>query len=142
HDFGGGEPTPRHRVETALAGGCGDRVPFTIYESKMPQCAAERRMRNRGMCIVNRHHAVHRTHRPNVQVRSETFTRADGKTLTRTWYETPVGTVSTLTEPAGFTTWHHEHMFKSPDDYKVLQYLLKDERYEPTYRSFLTAQSA
>ena len=37
---------------TALKGGKVDKVPFTIYESKIPQCAAEREMRNRGCCIV------------------------------------------------------------------------------------------
>ena len=29
---------PRDRVERALRGGHGDRVPFTMYESKIPQC--------------------------------------------------------------------------------------------------------
>ncbi len=37
--------TPRQRVETALAGEKVDKVPFTMYERKIPQCAAEREMR-------------------------------------------------------------------------------------------------
>jgi hypothetical protein len=46
--------TPRKRVEIALHGGHSDKVPFTIYEAKIPQCVTERLMRNRGLCIVKR----------------------------------------------------------------------------------------
>lgn len=50
-----------------MHGSHGDRVPFTIYESKIPQCAAEREMRNRGLCIVNRV-GVFKTHLPHVKI--------------------------------------------------------------------------
>jgi hypothetical protein len=60
--------------------------------------------------------------------------------MTRTLYETPVGNLTTLTEAAGFTSWRHERMFKSPDDYKALLYLIQDEVYEPTYASFAEAE--
>jgi len=126
--------TPRELVETALRGGHGPVVPFTIYECMVPHCAAERAMRNRGMCIVERR-SVFLTHRPNVRVTQKVYWEG-GKKLVRTVYETPVGRVSTLEEPAGFTTWRHEKMFKSPDDYKVLLFLIKDERYEPAYDAY------
>jgi len=130
--------TPRQRVEIALAGGHTDRVPFTIYESKIPQCAAEREMRNRGLCIVNRM-GVFKTHMPNVKTTSQTST-ANGRTLVRTCYETPAGTLTTLTEPAGFTTWRHELLFKSPEDYKAILFMIKDEVYEPAYEQAAQAQ--
>ena len=130
--------TPGQRVEKVLRGGRADVVPFTIYEYKIPQCAAERAMRNRGLCIVDRR-SVFRTHRPHVTVK-QTTSREDGKTLVRTVHETPVGTVSTLHEPAGFTSWTHERMFKSPDDYRTLLFLIRDERYEPAYEDFARAQ--
>lgn len=130
--------TPRQRVEIALAGGHTDRVPFTIYESKIPQCAAEREMRNRGLCIVNRM-GVFKTHMPNVKTTSQTST-ANGRTLVRTCYETPAGTLTTLTEPAGFTTWRHELLFKSPEDYKAILFMIRDEVYEPAYEQAARAQ--
>ncbi len=130
--------TPAERVERALRGGHADKVPFTIYESKIPQCAAERHLRNRGLCILNRK-SVFRTRRPNVKVTQHTYWES-GKQLVRTVYETPVGSVSTLVEPAGFTTWRHERMFKRPEDYKVILFLLKDERDEPCYEAFIQAQ--
>lgn len=131
--------TPRDRVLAALRGGHADRVPFTLYESKIPQCAAERAMRNAGLCIVNRRASVVKTHRPNVTERQEvTFT--DGKRLVRSIFQTPVGTLTAVTEDAGYTQWHHEFLFKSPDDYRALLFYLQDTRYEPCYDAFLRQQ--
>ena len=48
--------TPRQRVLAVLHHQRPDKVPLTIYEGKIPQCAVERRLRNEGLCIVNRHH--------------------------------------------------------------------------------------
>ncbi|MEZ4730338.1 MAG: hypothetical protein R3E79_24680 [Caldilineaceae bacterium] len=131
--------TPRARVERALAGGHSDKVPFTIYESKIPQCSAERDMRNHGLCIVKRDVPVFKTHRPHVKVTQITQWQAE-RPLARTIYETPMGCVETLSEDAGFTTWYHEKMFKTVDDYKVLRFLIEDEVYEPTYASFAQAE--
>jgi hypothetical protein len=130
--------TPRKRVELALKGSHSDRVPFTIYESKIPQCAVERELRNQGMCIVNRR-SVFKTHLPNVKVSQHTYTEGE-RQMTRTVYETPKGTLSTLTEAAGFTSWRHELLFKKPEDYRAILFLLQDEVYEPAYEEFMRAQ--
>ena len=131
--------TPRQRVETVLRGGHCDRVPFTMYENKVHQCTAERQMRNRGLCIVDRRVNVFRTHSPNVETRQETFWR-EGRQFTRTVYRTPVGELTTLHEAAGFTDWWHERMFKSPQDYKALLFYLRDQRFEADYSPFLRYQ--
>lgn len=117
-----------------------DRVPFTLYESKIYPSANERRLRNRGLCIVNRRIPVFRSHRPNVQVDRETF-RRDGKEFWRTHHRTPVGELTTVHEEAGFTSWWHEKMFKSPEDYKALLFWINDEQYEPCYEQFLRARA-
>lgn len=132
--------TPRQRVETVLAGGHADVVPFTMYEKKVHPCRAERDMRNRGMCIVHRM-SVYKTHRPNVRV-TASRTCENGKPRVRTVYQTPAGTLSTLDEPAGFTTWHREKMFKGPEDYKALRALIADEQYEPDYGPFAEREAA
>lgn len=131
--------TPRKHVEISLRGGHSDRVPFTMYENKIPQCAVEREMRNRGMCIVKRDASVFKIHHPNVKITPQIYFEGE-KQFTRTWFETPVGKVSTLIEAAGFTSWVHEKMFKSPDDYKVIRFIIEDERYEPTYDVFTKAE--
>lgn len=130
--------TPRERVERALHGGCADRVPFTIYECMIPQCDVERGMRNRGMCIVNRL-PVFRTHRPNVRTTAEVWWEGERR-FTRTHYETPVGTLSTLTEDGGFTTWRHELLLKTPDDYAAIRCYLRDEIYTADYAAIAQAQ--
>ncbi len=130
--------TPRQRVEAALAGRRVDKVPFTMYNNFLPPCSAEREMRNRGLCIVMRK-GVFQTHRPNVRVRQEVTYAAD-RSLHRTFYETPCGTLSSLTQPVGFTTWTHEHLFHGRDDYKALRFFIEDEQYEPCYADFVQAE--
>ena len=124
-----------------MRGGHADRVPFTIYESKVPQCAAERAMRNDGLCIVNRQVAAVQTIRPNVTVRQEVEWRG-GKRVARTILQTPAGTLSALDEDAGYTAWHHEFLFKTPDDYKALLFLLKDTNYTPCYEAYARQEAA
>ena len=131
--------TPRQRVEAALRGSRSDCVPFTMYETMIPQCTAERAMRNRGMCIVKRDVPVFKTYRPNIKVTQHTYWEGDCE-FTRAAYETPKGTLTTLYQAAGFTNWYHERMFKSPDDYAALLYLIEDEIYEPNYAEFARAQ--
>ena len=132
--------TPRKSVENALNGGHSSKVPFTLYESKIPQCAAEREMRNRGLCIVKRDIPVFRTHRPDVKITQHVYWEDDRKMI-RTFAETPVGTLSTLSQDAGFTHWQHEKMFKSPDDYRLLLFYIQNEVYEPCYDAFARAQA-
>ncbi|MBX3751003.1 MAG: hypothetical protein KF897_13010 [Opitutaceae bacterium] len=123
--------TPRARVERALGGGHGPVVPFTIYEAFVHPCLAEREMRNRGMCIVQRL-PVFKTHRPNVRTTAHTWWEGDRK-FTRTQHETPRGTLTSLTEDAGFTTWRHELLLKRPEDYAAIRFFLADEVYEADY---------
>ena len=130
--------TPRKRVEFALRGGHSSRVPFTMYENKIPQCTMERELRNRGMCIVNRT-SVFKTHLPNVKVSRHVYWEGD-RQMTRTVHETPDGTLSTLTEAAEFTSWRHELLFKKPEDYRAILFLIQDEVYEPVYEEFVRAQ--
>ena len=132
--------TPRQRVECVLQGGRCQAVPFTVYEAKLPQSTVERELRNRGLCIVKRDVPVFRCLRPDVKVTREVNWEGD-RQLVRTHYETPAGILSTLDQPAGFTTWHHEKMFKTPDDYKAILSLIRSERYEPCCDAFLRAQA-
>ena len=133
--------TPRRCVERALHGGRSARVPFTMYEYRVLPCVAERRMRNRGMCIVNRSFTGFNTHRPNVNTTQHVYWDK-GTQLVRTSHETPVGTLTTLNQPQAFTSWRHEQMFKSPEDYKALLFFIQDEQYEPAYKAFVEAEAA
>ena len=133
--------TPRERVMTALQWGKVDAVPFTMYETMIPQCTAEREVRNDGLCIVKRDIPVFDVVQPNVKTVRESYVD-NGQSYTRTQYETPVGTVDTLASHAGFTKWYHETMFKSPEDYATIRFILKDEQYVPQYDRFRKAADA
>lgn len=126
--------TPRERVERALQGDKVDKTPFTIYESKLPRSAVERALRNQGLCVVNRLSVIH-THRPDVHT-TEVKYEENGKTLIRLEHETPYGTLTSISEPVGFTSWTHKQLFAGPEDYKPLIFLIDNERYEPDYEAF------
>ena len=130
--------TPREKVLRVLHGQRADRVPFTVYECMIPQCAAEREMRNRGLCIVNRSSVV-ASHQPNVKFASRAYCEGSTRLVRNTW-ETPVGVLNSVAQPAGFTSWLKEYPFKSPEDYRALLFLIQDERYEANYASFAAAE--
>jgi hypothetical protein len=127
--------TPRKRVEAILRGELPDRVPLTMYESMIPQCSVERQLRNEGLCIVYRT-SVFKTHTPNVETRSERF-EIEGAPLVRTTFKTPLGQVSEVARPADFTSWNLERRFKRPEDYAVLQFMVRDQHFEQDYATYL-----
>lgn len=96
-------------------------------------------MRNRGLCIVNRV-SVFKTYTPNVKVTRHVYLE-NGREMTRAMHETPHGNLSELSEGAGFTSWSHEYRFKSPDDYKAILFMIRDEVYEPVYEQVARAQA-
>ncbi len=128
---------PRERVLAVLRGDQPDRVPFTVYECMIPQCAVERRLRNEGLCIVNRHHPGYRSDRPNCTSQTIRY-REDGRDRTRTTIRTPVGEIHTVVEPVGnrepfYTEWTLEPYFKGPEDYEPLRFMAEDEQFSPAY---------
>ena len=116
--------TPRQRAMSALRGELPDRTPF-LSDIFPPQGNAERELRSRGMALCGwlKSSAVST---PNVKTQSVHYTDETGRNLIRTVYWTPLGELSTLVEPQGFTTWKHEYIFKSPDDYRRLLFLFED----------------
>jgi len=131
--------TPRQRVLAVLRGERPDKVPFTIYECMIPQCAVERRLRNEGLCIVNRRHNPLACETPNCIEESCRYTE-NGRPRVRTVTRTPVGEVSTVAEPAGFTVWTLERLFKGPEDYAPLLYMIRDRQYRPAYEAYVEAE--
>ena len=131
--------TPKERVLAVLRGEPVDKVPFTIYESKIPQCEVERRLRNLGLCIVERRVSAVRTERPHVRTETLRYTE-DGIDKVRTTHHTPVGDLFEVSRPAGFTSWNVSRLFKSPQDYRPLLFLIQDEQYRPNYEEFAEAR--
>ncbi|HUT33758.1 MAG TPA: hypothetical protein VNE39_09775 [Planctomycetota bacterium] len=133
------ETTPRRRVEMVLRQEVPDKTPLTMYQGMVPQCVVERQLRNDGLCIVHRCGVVNTT-RPNVTTESRRYTE-DGKERVRTLIHTPVGDLTSLDQPAGFTSWKLERLFKRPEDYRPLLFLVNDQRHEPAYEAFAEAEA-
>ena len=131
--------TPRERVLAVLRGEPTDKVPFTIYESKIPQCAVERRLREEGLCIVNRQVSAYTIETPNCVTETVSYTEG-GRPRVRTTTRTPVGEVSTVAEPADFTSWILEKHFKRLEDYAVLRYMAEDRQVRPNYEAYREAE--
>lgn len=128
----GTQHSPRERVMQALHGGCPAVIPFTVYDEKVPQGSVRADLTSRGMGLVKRV-ASYVIHRPNVMGRAESFVDEHGRQMNKTIYSTPYGDLSTVEEPAGFTTWRHEHFFKTPDDYRALLFVIQDSVVEANY---------
>ena len=117
--------TPAKRVLSVLKGEIPKKSPFTIYETKLERSYSERELRNRGLCLVKRTRS-YRIEYKGVDIKAVSYKDEKGRHVTRTSYYTPYGELYTVTESAGFTSWTHERMFKSPDDYKKLLYLFNN----------------
>jgi hypothetical protein len=128
--------SPQKRVMDVLNGEMPDRIPFTVYETLLPSSRAERELRNRGLCIIQRTTSYHIIH-PNVTIKTCSYVNERKIDVVKTIYSTPFGDLSTLIQPAEDTTWTHEHMFKTPDDYKALLFYIKDSKVVPSYEQVM-----
>ena len=127
--------TPRQRVLAVLRGEVPDKVPLTMYLGMIPQCTAERQLRNDGLCVVLST-SVYQTHTPNVEHRTESL-EIDGVPHRREVFRTPAGTLTEMFRPADFTSWRVERLFKGPEDYKALKSMVQDQHFEEDYAAYL-----
>lgn len=136
--------TCAERLEAVFRGEMVDRVPFALKGWRTASCRAERDLRNDGMGILDSC-GVYKTRSPNVQTEVLNYVE-NGQALQRTVIKTPMGTLTSVsrriaTEKTESTSWLIEPPFKRPEDYKVLQFIARDRRYEPAYEGFLRAQA-
>jgi hypothetical protein len=131
------------KIEAVFAGERVDTVPFALKGWRIPQCEAERVLRNEGLCIIDSRPGYSSTS-PNTKTEIRHFTRDNVSYQKRTVW-TPVGELTSLTrqgavEQTERTTWRVEMPFKTPQDYDVVEYMIRDRRYTPAYDAFLKAR--
>jgi hypothetical protein len=130
---------PKERVEAVLRRKKPDKIPFTIYENKLPQCSVERILRNNGLCIVKRT-SVYKIVYPDISFKTITYTE-NGIEYTKTLIDTPLGqletTIRKTSDTEEFTNWTVTHIFKTPDDYKKILCMVKNAKYIPDYEKFI-----
>jgi hypothetical protein len=116
----------------ALRGQRPDRIPFlNDIGAAYPPGAAERDLRNRGMGLCQWRRSFSQ-HTPHVETKAIHYEEA-GRKMVRTIHRTPHGELTSLEESSEHTSWAHEHVFKSPEDYRKLLFMIEDTVVEPRY---------
>lgn len=132
----------RERLLTALSWGEPDRVPLTIYEHNLSRGEKERILREHGVGLITRLPA-HTVERRQVEVTTREYWEK-GRRLLRQTLRTPVGEVWQTLDPEGpyhsFQPWIKEHFIKGPDDYRVMEFIVRDELYHENFNAVREAQ--
>lgn len=132
--------TPHERIVAVLRGEMPDRVPFTIKRPQPPRGEVERKLRNEGLAICIEE-LPFSTIRPNVEVLRREY-REEGRPCVQEVYRTPVGEVSQewAVEPAYGSRHITKFLIASPQDYEVVEFLVRDEVYTAAPDEFLKAE--
>jgi uroporphyrinogen-III decarboxylase len=133
--------TPRARIQAALRGEPVDHIPFTVYWLMFPRGEVERSLRNDGAAVIERV-PVCRTEMPNVEIATREY-YVDGVPIQHEIVRTPVGKVyatKQLDPNYGTSWWNINHYIKKPEDYKVVEFMVRDTVYQPNYEAILLAQ--
>ena len=125
----------RERLLTALAWGEPDRVPLTVYDWILPRGKAERLVREAGVGLIMRP-AAHRVEHRQVHFSSVEYWE-NGRRLIRKTIHTPVGEAWQIVDPeaAYDSSWILEHFIKGPDDYRVMEFMVRDGVYHDNYEA-------
>jgi len=132
-------PTSRERVLMVLAGERPDRVPFIVWDNKIPSVAIEQRLLELGACIIVKS-TVWREVWQGIEIRREGLVpNADGHPRTRTVFRTAAGELSAIHIQQPGSTWREKHLFESAADFDALEALLKARSYAPVFDFFRRA---
>ena len=129
--------TPRERLIMALKGDMPDQIPFSRYETIIPEGPARKRLHELGLAAIDRIHPF-RVRRQKVTVERKEL--HDGQyPVVLTTFKTPVGTLTQkqIVEPDYGSLWTKEHLVKSPEDYAVFEFILRDGVYEEDIDNFV-----
>ncbi len=131
----------RERLLTALTWGEPDRVPLTIYDWMLPRGTVERRLREAGVGLIVRL-PPHRVEHREVETSTREY-QENGHKLIRRTIHTPLGDVWQTLEPESAydtSNWIREHFIKGPDDYRVMEFYLRDAVYHDNYAQIREAR--
>jgi hypothetical protein len=128
---------PRTRILNTLRGEPVEGVPWSTYPSQVPTGALERDLRNRGLainCVLQ----LCTRETPHVEV-LERQAWEHGELMIYKTYRTPVGEVhEKVRYEAGYgSRWTIEHMIRRPEDYGVVEFIVRDTHLKPNYDSIV-----
>jgi hypothetical protein len=127
---------PRERVLAALAGEMPDRVPFVIWNNKLPGEPVNRGLLECEACIVNKS-TVYQAGTPDIEVETEQLAEIDGLPRRRKVFHTPAGDLTTEERIVPGSIWLEKMPFTGPDDYEPLEAFIRGKVYRPCHDKFV-----
>ena len=130
------EMTLRERLSAALKGEMPDQIPFTSYPIMVPENEWER-LGGLGLALYSRV-APFKKSCPHVISEREQIPGEKHPTWV-TRVKTPVGelTQKEVVEPGYGSLWKVEYLVKRPEDYAILEFIIRDEVIEPDIDGFI-----
>jgi len=131
--------TPSERVLRSLQGEKTDKIPFTTYDVFMCNCDDIDSLLRRGLGIVCLACSA-KVWMEDVDIKHVEYAEGSHQMI-RSTYSTPVGEVYTVKAKEHVNPWIKEHMFKTPEDYRVLQFMFSNQRCCEDYDAILKLKS-
>ena len=132
--------TNRQRVQAVLRGNRPDKIPFTIYDWKIPWGYDKRKLRERGLVMMERFPGW-RAEYPHCELTMLTFTQ-DGHKYEREIVKTPRGEITSLFLPDQTCNVRKQVEFwiKEEADYEPLMFMINDTVVHPAYEEIEAAK--
>ncbi len=134
--------TTKERIYTALMGQMPDRVPLTTYAGVVTAEDGFDDLIARGLGFLSSCHVLRLGH-PNVEI-SQDDAVVDGVLTRMVRYRTPVGEIwqRSQQEPGYGSFWSVDHFIKDVEDYKVLEFIIRDTKFSPSYDAYRKAEES
>lgn len=131
------------KIQAVFEGKFVDTVPFALKGWRVPRDdEVTKKLLQEGMCVIDSA-PVYYSISPNVSSETEKFEK-DGAIYRRTTIKTPKGILTSMTKQipspqTESTVWREEMIFKGPQDYEAVEFLIRDRKYFPNYDAFTKA---
>ena len=134
--------TTKERIHAALMGQMPDRVPLTTYKGVVTAEDGFDDLIARGLGFLSSCH-LHRLGHPNVET-SQDDSVVDGVPTRMVRHRTPVGEIwqRSQQEPGYGSFWTVDYFIKDVEDYKVLEFIIRDTKLSPNYDAFRQAEES
>jgi hypothetical protein len=128
--------TPRESFLVVLGGGVAERIPFVVWNNKVPSVEIRDKLLELEACIINKS-SVYRFETPGVEVEIEQLEGVGGMERRRKVFCTAQGRFSMTERVLESSVWIEEMPFCGPEDYGPLEAFIKSKVFSRCYEQFL-----
>jgi hypothetical protein len=128
--------SPRKRVELALKGENPGRVPFIIWNNKLPDDRFAKTMLDAGACIVVKS-SVYNVRLNSIVREEKSWVDENGQKMRQTIYHTQYGDIDETNMAFTGSQLPVNHLFKGPENYDAIISLINDTDYLPCFDKFI-----